>query len=60
LKSVVEKLEGHPELLKKYDTVFKDQLENGVIEKVEQTKKMVYVTIYHTMQLSSPIIQQQN
>lgn len=39
LKSVVKKLESHPELLEKYSTVLKEQLQNGIIEKVTQNKK---------------------
>ncbi|XP_060577899.1 uncharacterized protein LOC132735020 [Ruditapes philippinarum] len=39
LKSVVRKLENHPDLLQKYSSVLKEQLENGIIEKVTQNKR---------------------
>ncbi|XP_053395602.1 uncharacterized protein LOC128555858 [Mercenaria mercenaria] len=38
LKSLVNKLEKHPELMKRYDAIFQDQLRNGMIEKVERTQ----------------------
>ena len=37
LRSVVSKLKNHPELLQKYNSVLREQLEKGVIEKVEDT-----------------------
>lgn len=51
LKSVVSKLQNKPELLQKYDTVLKDQLENGVIEKVNVTKTgtMIHYLPHHAV-----------
>ena len=37
LKSCVKKLKNRPELLKKYDSIIQDQLEKGVIERIQST-----------------------
>ena len=37
LKSVVSKLKNRPELLQKYNSVLTEQLEKGVIERIEET-----------------------
>ncbi|XP_060602882.1 uncharacterized protein LOC132755958, partial [Ruditapes philippinarum] len=39
LKSLVKKFKDNPDVLQKYDSVIQDQLEKGIIEKVETSEK---------------------
>ena len=39
MRSLARHLQGNPDLLKKYDHVVQDQVENGIIEKVTENVK---------------------
>ena len=51
LKSCVRRLQGHSELLKKYDMVIKEQLEKGIIEKVDgnMSDGRIHYTLHHAV-----------
>ena len=40
LQSLLKRLSREPELLKEYDRVIKDQLDKGIIERVDQSEKV--------------------
>ena len=46
LNSLYSRLKENPELLKEYDAVFKEQLEKGIIEKVNQSNDTVQSHIH--------------
>ena len=57
LKSLIHKLRNNPELVKQYDSIIQDQLDRGVIEKVqpEPTEDMKHYIPHHpVINLSKP------
>ena len=39
MRSLARRLQGNPDLLKKYDDIIQDQVEKGIIEKVTENMK---------------------
>ena len=56
IKSQLKRLKREPELLKKYDTIIREQVEAGIVEEVAELNNLTRFIIYHTRQLFAKML----